>query len=467
MSIPALPVPADSPYLVDASGFTGTAERVFTPANTGEVAAILQEAAAAGIAVTISGAGTGVTGGRVPQGGWVLSMEKLNTIAIQKGKAVCGAGVTLQALQAATASSKQFYAPDPTEWGASVGGTIATNASGSRSFKFGDTRRHVLAMTVVLASGEVLHLRRGEKPPFELPLITPPNTTKNTAGYYLRPGMDYLDLFIGAEGTLGVVTEAELALLPTPADLFTGVVFFGSDDEALAAVNVWRPVAGLRMLEYLDEASLGLLRPRFSEIPGEASAALLIEQESGPNVEEDWIERLEAAGALLDGSWFAMSAADRERFRRFRHSVPEAVNDLVRRKGLTKMGSDFAVPIERNQEMLQVYRDTLDREFPGKYVVFGHIGDAHLHTNILPADKTEWARAKALMVEFAKQAVEMGGTVSAEHGLGKRKRDLLPLQFSAAEIEAMKGVKRRLDPKAILGRGTLFDVDVVAADAKM
>jgi len=449
-------LPADSPYLIDASGFTGSAERVFTPATTEEAADVLREAAAQNIPVTVSGAGTGVTGGRVPQGGWVLSMERLTRIEIHPGRAVCGAGVTLQDLQAAAAPSRQFYAPDPTEWGASLGGTIATNASGSRSFRFGDTRRHVLALTVVLAGGEILRLTRGMKPPVDLPVIVPPATTKNTAGYFLRPGMDYLDLFIGAEGTLGVVTEAELALLPVPADLFTGVVFFGSDDEALAAVDAWRPVSGLRMLEYVDEASIALLRPRFGEIPKSARAALLIEQESGPDVEEQWLDRLEAAGAMLDASWFAMSAADRERFRRFRHAVPEAVNDLVRRNGLTKMGSDFAVPVTRNRDMLRVYRETLDREFPGRYVIFGHIGDAHLHTNILPADQAGWARAKALMLEFARRAVEMGGTVSAEHGLGKRKKDLLPIQFSPEQIEVMRGVKRLLDPAGLLGRGTLF-----------
>ena len=121
------------------------------------------------------------------------------------------------------------------------------------------------------------------------------------------------------------------------------------------------------------------------------------------------------------------------------------------------MGSDFAVPIARNQDMLRVYRETLDREFPGQYVIFGHIGDAHLHTNILPANDAERQRAKKLMLEFARAAVEMGGTVSAEHGLGKRKKDFLPLQFSAQEIAAMKQVKAQLDPHGLLGRGTLFD----------
>src|SRR5207245_5839573 len=125
---------------------------------------------------------------------------------------------------------------------------------------------------------------------------------------------------------------------------------------------------------------------------------------------------------LVEAAWFAASAADRERFRRFRHAVPEAVNDLVRRRNLTKMGSDFAVPIERNREMLAIYRETLDREFPGQYVIFGHIGDAHLHVNILPSNDGEWEQAKGIMTEFARRAVELGGTVSAEHGLGKRKR---------------------------------------------
>jgi FAD/FMN-containing dehydrogenase len=455
-----LPLQSDSAYLIDASGYKGSADQVFTPDSEAAIAQILRDASAGGIPVTISGAGTGLTGGRVPHGGWIVSLERLNKIEIHAGYAVCGAGALLQDLQAAAAPGKQFYAPDPTEWGASLGGTIATNASGSRSFQYGDTRRHVRALHVVLASGEILKLKRGDKAPFDLPLIDPPHTTKNTAGYFLRPDMDFLDLFIGSEGTLGIVTEAELTLLPAPDSLFTGVVFFDSDDAALEAVKAWRPLKyeALRMLEYMDAASLKLLRPRFPEIPAEAQAALLIEQEvgKGGDVEEAWIDRLEAANALLEASWFATSAADRERFRKFRHAVPEVVNDLIRKNSLTKMGSDFAVPIEKNGAMLRIYRDTLDREFPGQYVVFGHIGDAHLHANILPANDAEWQRAKKLMTQFASEAVAMGGTVSAEHGLGKRKKDLLPIQFGPEQIAAMKTVKARLDPQNLLGQGTLF-----------
>jgi FAD/FMN-containing dehydrogenase len=439
----------DSSYLTDASGYRGWAERIFLPASEAEVAQILREAAALRKPVTIAGAGTGLTGGRVPHTGWLVCLERLTRIEVHRGYAVCGAGVLLRGVQSAAAPG-QFYAPDPTETGASVGGSIATNASGSRSFLYGATRRHVRALRVVLAGGETLALRRGERPPFEVSALPPSGASKNTAGYYLRPGIDFMDLFIGSEGTLGVITEAELTLLPAPGSLFTGVVFFESDEQALDAVDRWRPTPALRMLEYLDSGSLDLLRTRFPEIPREAHACILIEREGE---DSEWLGDFTG----MEASWFTTGAADRERFRRFRHALPEAVNDLVRRRGLTKMGSDFAVPVERNREMLRIYRQTLDREFPGQYVIFGHIGDAHLHVNVLPANDEEWKRASGLMTEFARQAVALGGTVSAEHGLGKRKRHLLEIQYTAEEIEKMKHVKRQLDPNWLLGPGTLFD----------
>ena len=455
----------DSPYLSDASGLRGCAAEVLIPENEAALSQILRDATATSTPVTISGSGTGVTGGRVPDGGWLVSLEKLNTIRIEKGYAVCGSGASLAAIQSAAAPSKQFYAPDPTENSASIGGTVATNASGSRSFLFGDTRRHIRAVRVVLASGEVLSLRRGEKPPFAIPEIPTPDVKKNTAGYFMRPDMDYLDLFIGSDGTLGVVSEAEVTLLDLPKTLFTGVVFFDSDASALDAVDQWRPIPGLRMLEYVDAASLDVVRSRFPEIPATGRAALMIEQDlssaaAGEDAEEAWLERLEASGALTDDSWFAASATDRERFRRFRHGLAEAVNEIIRQRGLMKANSDFAVPLARSRDILQVYRESLEREFPGQYVIFGHIGDAHVHINVLPPNKAEWLRAMDLMKEFARAVVAMGGTVSAEHGLGKRKRDYLALQFTPAQIEAMKAVKSRLDPQWLLGRGTLFEAPV-------
>ena len=153
---------------------------------------------------------------RAATGGWAVSLEKFRRLEICPGRAIAGAGVSLDALQAAAARSGQFYAPDPTERTASIGGTIATNASGSRSFRYGSTRRHILGLRVALMDGRVLDVQRGDKVDFDVPALPLPDTTKNTAGYPLAPGMDWIDLFTGSEGTLGIVTEAELQLLPAP-----------------------------------------------------------------------------------------------------------------------------------------------------------------------------------------------------------------------------------------------------------
>jgi FAD/FMN-containing dehydrogenase len=444
-------------YLEDASGLRGHADRVFIPETDAEISAVLREASAGSIPVTIAGAGTGVTGARVPFGGWVLSLEKFTRLEIQPGYAIAGAGALLRDVHAAGARTGQFYPPDPTETGSSIGGNIACNASGSRSFRYGPTRRWVERLRVVLADGSIHDFLRGEAIDFDLMTIPLPAVTKNTAGYLLHPGMDWVDLFIGSEGTLGVVTEATLRLLPAPRGVLAGVVFFRSDDEAIDAVDVWRN-AGPRMLEYFDAASLTLLRARHSDIPAEARAAILFEHElaSDDDPELDrWIERIESAGALGEASWFATTPADRERFRRFRHNLPELVNDTVRRAGALKMGTDFAVPLSRNREMLAYYRSRLEAEFPGRYVIFGHIGDAHVHVNLF-SDPANPEHATGLMLELARKAVELGGTVSAEHGVGKRKAHLLALQYSPEHLEAMRAVKRRLDPAGILGRGTIL-----------
>jgi FAD/FMN-containing dehydrogenase len=453
-------------YLADASGFRGWADKILIPSNEREAAAIVRDACRQGVPLTVIGARSGLTGGGIAQGGWVLSLEKFRDIRIAKGVARAGAAATLLELRDAAAPAGQFYAPDPTEITASVGGTIATNASGSRSFLYGSTRRHVRALRVLFMDGLIAEYRRGDRISFDVPQIPWPKTTKCTAGFPLSPGMDYIDLICGSEGTLAIVLEAELTLLPVPGELFTGVIFFGSDDEALDAVDAWRPVPGLRMLEYVDRNSLDLIHGRYPEIPDAAGAALLIESEGSADL-NDWESRLRAAHALLEESWFAVNAADRERFRKLRHSLPELVNATVLQRGFMKMGTDYAVPHARSREMLAYYRKRLEAELPGHYVIYGHIGDAHAHVNMLPASAAEADTAAAFLKEFAVRAVELGGTVSAEHGLGKRKAHLLGLQYAPEHIEAMMNVKRRLDPRWLLGRGTLFPVppDILTGEA--
>jgi FAD/FMN-containing dehydrogenase len=427
----------------DASGYEGHAEREFAPATPEELTAILAEANSSATPVTLVGSATGVTGGCCPQGGWLVSLRHFSRIVVERGRVIAGAAVTLRDLNEAASRTGQFYAPDPTEWTASVGGSIATNASGSRSYRYGSTRCHILSLDVAFADGTRRQFRRGEAIDFDVPAIPLPNTTKNTAGYPLAPGMEWIDLITGSEGTLAVVIEAELQLLPTPPAVASAVLFFDTDAAALDAVDLCRVEPSLRMIEYLDANSLRLLQQP-------AGAALIVESTS-----EEWLESIDLPG-LRDDSWVAATPQDRERFRAFRHSLPEKVNDLVRRNGFQKLGSDFAVPVAHNREMLAHYHAELSHHFPGRYVVFGHIGDAHLHANILPATAEEDVRGRALMWELARHAVSLGGTVSAEHGLGKRKANLLPLQYRPDAIAAMQAVKHRLDPQRILGRGNLF-----------
>ena len=427
--------------ITDVSGYPGHADQVFSPRDEEELAAILARASNENIPITPMGAMTGLTGGAAPEGGWAVSLAKFSRLDVEAGQARVGAGVLLKDVQAAAAAGGQFYAPDPTENTASIGGNIAANASGSRSFLYGATRRHVLGLRVVLMDGRIVEYRRGKPVDFDVPEIPLPRTTKHSAGYRLSPGMDFVDLFVGSEGTLGIVTEAELQLLPAPGEIMAGVVFFPSEDTALDAVERWRPTPGLRMLEYLDRASLEMMEEPYG-------GALMVEQEG----EID----LDMKGALENDSWFATSPSDRERFRRFRHALGERANQRIRSGGFMKLGTDYAAPPESGREVIDLYRKVLDRDLKLPYVIYGHIGDAHVHINTFPFSKPDFERAKSVLNDLAYPIVAMGGTVGAEHGLGKRKAHLLSVQYKPDVIEAMRSIKRRFDPQWLLGRGNLL-----------
>jgi FAD/FMN-containing dehydrogenase len=449
-----------TPYLEDSSGYHGEAEQVFLPSDLGELSEIVQAATHRGIPLSVAGAGTGLTGARVPHGGWVVSLERFRRIEIEDGKARCGAGVVLTDLHEAAGKAKQFFGPNPTETSASIGGIISTNAGGARSFRYGAVRRHVLALEVMLMDGRILYVKRGDRVDFPVRAVRVPATTKNAAGYYLQPDLEWVDLFPGSEGTLGIVTQAELKLFPEPATILSGVVFFPSDDLAFEAVYAWHRIPELRFLEFMDEQSLRLLRPRYPEIPAHAQAALLIEQNLASENDEQvdlWTKRLDEGGALEEESWFGFTAADRERFREFRHALPTIVLDLARRNGYPKFGTDFAVPLNRNRDLYAYYVRRCEEVLPGQYVIFGHVGDANVHVNLLPATPDQAKEAEDLMLDFARYVVSLGGTVAAEHGIGKLKTDLLKLMYSPQEIDAMRQVKRRLDPVWLLGSGNIFE----------
>jgi len=462
-------------YLTDASFIRdGYAERVMIPETVEEVSDVLAEANRDRTPVTVSGAGTGTVGGRVPFGGIVLATDRLNRIKVidrTNNTAVAEAGVILSDFQRAVESEGLLYPPDPTERGCFLGGTVATNASGARTFKYGPTRNYIAGLKVVLASGEVLDLKRGEvladsqgrlqvgrSIELQLPQLQMPATRKNATGYFIAPEMDAIDLFIGSEGTLGVICEITAKLLPKPEGLLSGVVFFASETDVLDLVADVRAHVDARAIEFFDRESLNFLREKYSTIPAEAVAALFFEQETTPASEElvleQWQQLLDRHHALTD-SWFATNAADQAKLREFRHQLPVLMNEWFAHYRQRKVSTDMAVPDDAFPGLFRLYQDTL-RESGLRYTIFGHIGDNHVHVNILPRDDTEGERARDLYVHFLKHAAAVGGTLSAEHGVGKLKREYLRLFYSDDQLRALASVKRALDPNGILGRGNIF-----------
>jgi D-lactate dehydrogenase (cytochrome) len=482
----------------------GHAERLFIPETAEEIAEILREASEKRIPVTVSGARTGTVGGAIPFGGIVVSLEKLNKIEeINKSElsAIVESGVILQDFQKAIEAENLFYPPDPTEWSCQIGGTVATNASGARSFKYGATREFVEELEIVLANGEILYLKRGEhfsengfveletdagtRIRAKMPTYRQPDTRKNTSGYFSGVSVDAIDLFIGSEGTLGIITKIKLRLLPKPESFFSGIIFFENEPDLLNFVNeareisfearknkIQNPKSGVRnridasLIEYFDEKALKFISEKFPEVPEGAKGAIFFEQETKPENEdellEQWNELLEKHCADLERSWFTTTEQDREKMRAFRHALPVTVNERIVRYKQKKVGTDMAVPDDKFASFLKFYKEKLDASGL-EYVIFGHIGDNHLHANMIPKNEEEAVRARHLYGRFIAQAIMLGGTISAEHGIGKHKSKYLYVQYGERYLNEMAELKRAFDPQGILGRGNMFDAKFLNA----
>ena len=462
-----------APYLTDASNFSGgSATEVVIPETIEDLVSFLKNN---NDPVTISGAGTGVTASRIPLSGTVISLEKFTQMGEISNESIrVGSAVSLADLQKRLLSSSYFYPPNPTETLASIGGTLATNASGSRSYKYGATRNFVNEVQIILVNGCSANVKRGHKICEPLVLddgsnIIFPNikyispNIKNAAGYFIKPGMDWLDLFIGSEGTLAVIVDIDLKLLPAPFDFLSGILFFENEEEC------WRLVENIRResdneispcsIEYFDKFSLSKLRAADSDIPVSSEAALFFEQEYKIPADyeialDKWYEFLTKEKVSLEDSWFSKGPADLRKFHEFRHRLPLILNEENSRQGRVKIGTDIAVPDKYFLELMEFYRKTLT-ESNLDYVIFGHVGDNHLHVNLLP-QKNEIALANNLYGAIVDQALKWGGTISAEHGIGKIKKEYFKRMVGENTLKEMQCVKKLFDSACLLGGGNLF-----------
>ena len=506
-------------YRRDESRAQGNAETISFPTSEDEVRAILRELHAVRTPVTVQGARTGLAAGAVPTGGHVMNLSRMNAylglrrssdgrffLRVQPGvvlselrkhlraRALPGRGwddASRAAAQELAQAPEQIFPTDPTETSACLGGMAACNASGARSYAYGPMRPHVSGLRVALACGDLVALRRGElkahgrtlelttesgrRIALDLPTYVMPQT-KNASGYFVEDDMDAIDLFIGSDGTLGVITELELELMPAPAATWGVSCFFTTEAAAVAFTQAARPALGLATaFEYFDAAALDILRTQrenstaFSALPAiDPEAACCIFVELSGTSEDELLDELYRLGELLDetggsekATWVARTDVDREAQRFFRHAVPESVNMLIdeRRRTdptITKLGSDMSVPDDKLADVMALYRASLS-EAGLESAAWGHIGNNHLHVNVLPRNARDYARGKELFESWAVRVTAMGGAVSAEHGVGKLKRSFLAVMYGENHVREMARVKLALDPYGQLGRGNLFD----------
>jgi D-lactate dehydrogenase (cytochrome) len=506
--MPARKLESGSPYLSDESKMTGRADMLYMPENESEVIGILKDSVKNGRKITVSSMRTGVCGGAVPEGGDVLGMEMMNR-AVGIGKDDRGffirvrPAMTVNELNALISKkafsdldeltpgaveeamkTPLFYPVDPTELNSSIGGNISTNASGPRTFKYGPTRNWVRMIRIVLSTGKVLDLKRGDViakdnvldlgegyavrvPSYDFRL-----GIKNATGIMASPDLDAVDLFVGSEGIIGVITEADVYLAPWHP-LISNIMFFPDDVSSYGFVKDLRDSDVVpEFLEYFDGGSLNLIResrisdPKFTgmpDIPEKAGSAVFFDLPYDGSVygSYDVIGKIaEKYGGSLDDSWCGHEQNDRQRFFAFRHSVPQSIFDHVAKikqkndVNIHKMGTDMSVPLDKLDRMMEIYRETL-KKYDLRYVIFGHIGNGHLHVEIMIKSMDDVDRAKTAYRELARAAMDLGGSPSAEHGIGKLKNEYITMMYGEKGAEEIKAAKDVLDPTWTLNVGNM------------
>ena len=428
-------------YGFDASGLEAPPAAVVWPHDVLDVIKVITYAYANGVPVIPRGAGTGMTGGAVPsQGAIILSMEKMNRIIEideENLTVLVEPGVLNGKLQRELQRRKLFYPPDPASMNfCTIGGNVAENAGGARAVKYGVTKDYVMGLEAVLPDGRLI--KTGVK------------TAKGVVGY------DLTGLLVGSEGTLAVITKIRLKVLTLPEEVITLMVFFKELEKSGVAVTQII-TAGIipRTLEFLDrETIMAIENYKPIGLPGDIDAMLLIELDGHPSVITRDAEKISEICGHLDGEvTMAENEAAREKLWEARRAVSPALFHI----SPTKINEDIVVPRNRLPEMLRILRG-LSESTGIRIVNFGHAGDGNIHVNLMVDrnNREEYEKARKLVGDIFRATLELGGTISGEHGVGLTKKEYITMEIQPDELELMKKIKAVFDPKNILNPGKIF-----------
>lgn len=437
-------------YGFDASGLETSPSAVVWPQDVMDVVKVMTYATANSIPVVPRGAGTGMTGGSVPvaasgglgrpRGSIILSTEKMNRILdIDKGNmsVLVEPGVINGKLQKELNRHGLFYPPDPASMNfCTIGGNVSENAGGPRALKYGVTRDYVMGLEAVLPDGRIIN--------------TGVRTAKGVVGY------DLTRLLVGSEGTLAVMTKIRLKVLPVPEDVITLLVMFRDLGQSGTAVKQIL-VNGIipRTLEFLDDGAVGAVENyKPVGLPKDVEALLLIELDGHPAAITKDAEKISGICSLLGGEIImAEDDAAREKIWEARRSISPALYHLKP----SKINEDIVVPRNMIPEMLKRLKG-LSAETGIQIVSFGHAGDGNIHVNLMVDKnvKEEYEKAQSLVRDIFRITLDMGGTISGEHGVGLTKADYISMEIQPVELDIMKKIKAAFDPANILNPGKIF-----------
>jgi glycolate oxidase len=421
---------------------TTPADLVVLPRSTAEVSQVLRTARVHHVPVTPCGARTGKSGGSMPlEGGIALSLERMKaikSISVEDLTAVVEPGVVTGDLMKAVEARGLFYPPDPNSLEmCTLGGNVAENAGGPRALKYGVTRDYVLGLEWVLPDGEVIRVGR--------------RTIKGVAGY------DLVGLFVGSEGTLGVATEITVQLLPRPRVVQTALLVFADVRSAARAITAILAAGILpRTLELLDEVAVRAVDGKGFNFPPGTGSAVLAEVDG--NESEAVFTELARLGEVAEAhgareTWLAQDESQREKLWAARRTLSTALRALARHK----LSEDLVVPRSQIPAMIDRCK-ALGADLGFTVATYGHAGDGNLHANVLYDRAEDRSKVEGAIHQMAALAVELGGTITGEHGVGFAKRDLLVLEQGPAVIELQRRLKALFDPEGLLNPGKIFPI---------